>query len=192
MKKRKFEIKNAFGIVIIVAVVVVFLLMINGGVGIEMRKKVYDKDKLVAMDLTKEYPSSPREVVTLYSRIIKCMYNEKYEDEEFKMLLDRMRMLMDEELLDKNPYDEQRLNVIKDIEEYKAEKKTISSFKVAASDDVTYQNLEGKDYSFVATTYNTESSKGQSRTKQQYVLRKDSNGNWRILYWLLMTDNDKE
>ncbi|MBE5970219.1 MAG: hypothetical protein E7242_08310 [Lachnospiraceae bacterium] len=190
-KKVKFEVKNAFGIVVIIVVVIVFLLML-GSRGTNIRDRANEKSKLVSIDLVKDYPSTPREVVTLYSRITKCLYGEEYDDDEYKMLLERLRFLMDQELLDKNPYSEHYNNVKKDVAEYKAESKVILSYKVANSDAIQYQNLEGKDYAMVDVQYNMRSDEGEFKTKQQFVLRKDVDGSWRILYWLSMDSDDKQ
>ena len=190
-KKVKFEVKNAFGIVVIIVVVIVFLLMLSSR-GTNIRDRANEKNKLITIDLVKDYPSTPREVVTLYTRLIKCLYGEEYDDEEYKMILERMRFLMDQELLDKNPYSEHYANVKRDVAEYKAINKKILSYKVANADDVQYQNLDGKDYAMVDVVYNMKSDEGEFKTKQQYVLRKDTDGSWHILYWLSMDDDDKK
>ena len=50
-------------------------------------------------DFENNYPGTPREVVKLYSRITTCIYNQAGEEDRRK-LVEKMRQLFDEELLD--------------------------------------------------------------------------------------------
>ena len=111
--------------------------------------------ELTTKNLDKNFPATPREVVKLYNRIITCFYNDEYTDDELYDLGDQARKLFDDELLENNPRDEYFKNLKEDISEYHDKSKTIASFI-----------KEGNAY---------------SRTYQMYVLRKDADGNWKIL-----------
>ena len=50
-------------------------------------------EKLLAKDLDTKYPETPVEVLKLYWRFNKCMYNDKMSDSEFEGLLKQLRKL---------------------------------------------------------------------------------------------------
>ena len=141
--------------------------------------------KLLSKDLDKSYPDTPREVIRTYNRIITCFYGTKLSEEELTELAKMVQNLMDEELLERNPFDVYYNNLKEDISTYRSEKKTISSFILANSYDVQYKNLEGKQYAMLDCIYYTKSNAGTSRTIQRFTLRKDEAGRWKILYWSL-------
>ena len=124
--------------------------------------------ELTTKNLDKNFPATPREVVKLYNHIITCFYNDEYTDDELYDLGDQARKLFDDELLENNPRDEYFKNLKEDISEYHDKSKTIASSAVDSSNDVeaSYFIKEGNAY---------------SRTYQMYVLRKDADGNWKIL-----------
>ena len=54
---------------------------------------------VLSKNLEKDYPASPRAVIKYYNRILLCLYNETYDDEQYQKLLEKMRALMDDCLL---------------------------------------------------------------------------------------------
>jgi hypothetical protein len=148
--------------------------------------------KLLSKDLDKSYPDTPREVIRTYNRIITCFYGTKLSEEELTELAKMVQNLMDEELLERNPFDVYYNNLKEDISTYRSEKKTISSFILANSYDVQYKNLEGKQYAMLDCIYYTKSNAGTSRTIQRFTLRKDEAGRWKILYWSLAEKENDE
>lgn len=138
-------------------------------------------DKLVVADLTQNYPETPREVVKLYNRIITCYYGEEYTEEELYALGDQARLLFDAELLEKNPRETYFSELKKEIEEFKEQKRVISSTNVCKSEDVLYKTVDGKKCAYVMASYFIKEGKEYKKTYQEYVLRKDEDGNWKIL-----------
>lgn len=137
--------------------------------------------KVITKDLEKNYPATPREVVKYYNRIQECFYNESYTDDELYALGDQARILMDDELLDNNPRDDY-FNALKaDIASYRQKSKKITSSDVCDSNDVHYQTIDGDECAYVTASYFIDEDKSYSRTNQMYVLRKDKDGNWKIL-----------
>lgn len=136
---------------------------------------------LITEDLDKSYPATPREVVKLYNRIITCFYDEEYTDEELEQLGDQARMLFDAELLENNPREEYFEQLRAEIEDYRERSKTIVNSSVCSSNDVNYQTVDGDECAYVTASYFINENKNYSRTNQMYVLRKDEEGNWKIL-----------
>lgn len=137
--------------------------------------------QIITKDLEKNYPATPREVVKLYNRIINCFYNETYTDEELYDLGDQARVLFDEELLENNPREAYFSDLKADIEDYRENSRTIRSSTVCDSNDVNYQTVDGDECAYVTSSYFVNENKKYSRTHQMYVLRKDKDGNWKIL-----------
>ncbi len=137
--------------------------------------------KVIAKDLSSNYPATPREVVKLYNRILQCFYNESYSEEELYELGDQARMLFDEELLDNNPRDDYFEALKADIDEYKNASKTIKSANVCDSNDIVYKTIDGDECAYVSTSYFINEDKQYDYTYQTYVLRKDDAGEWKIL-----------
>ena len=100
---------------------------------------------------------------------------------QYQKLLEKMRALMDEELLENNPQDTFSTQMQNDIAAYKAESKIIATASVCDTDEVAYKKVEGSDCAYVTASYFLRSTKAYNRANQEYVLRKDENGDWKIL-----------
>lgn len=148
---------------------------------VEDLTELTEVQSVITKDLEKNYPATPREVVKLYNRIITCFYNETFTEEELYALGDQIRFLFDEELLNNNPRDEYFKQLKTDIEEYHERSKTIASTSVCSSNEVNYQVVDGDECAYVTASYFINENRTYSRTYQTYVLRKDEDGNWKIL-----------
>lgn len=148
--------------------------------------------KIINKDLEVSYPSSPIDVVILYSRIMKCYYGQGYTDEELVELTYKVRTLMDEELVRGNPYDEYYFNLLEEIEEYNKQNKVITSYVIEQNNHVEYSTVEDKEYAVLSCTYYLKSDEGHFKTPEEYVLRKDEQGRWKILYWKLASTGDDD
>lgn len=173
--------------VIIIAVLCVVLIV--GGYVFWMNKneksandvELTTVQKLITKDLEKSYPATPREVVKTYNEIISCFYNEEYTEDELEALGDQARLLMDEELLGNNPRDEYFQTLKAEIADYKNAERTIISYNLSSSNEVQFVTVDGRECAYVQTSYFIKDKTGHSRTYQMYVVRKDEDGNWKIL-----------
>lgn len=84
-------------------------------------------------------------------------------------------------MLENNPRNEYFKNLKEDISEYHDKSKTIASSAVDSSNDVEYKEVDGDDCAYVKASYFIKEGNAYSRTYQMYVLRKDADGNWKIL-----------
>ncbi len=180
MKKRVRSIVLA---VICVAVIVGAFWAVSSrrSGSVQSDAELTEVQKVITRDLEKNYPKTPREVVKFYNRIISCFYNEEYTEDELYELGDQARMLMDDELLENNSRDDYFENLKADIETYREKSKTIASTSVCDSNEVNYQTIDGDECAYVNASYFIDEDKSYSRTYQTYVLRKDEDGNWKIL-----------
>ncbi len=136
-------------------------------------------------DLENYYPPTPKEVITYYSEISKCFYNEEYTDEELEQLAFKIMELYDDELIENNPDDDYLQALREDIIGMKTEKYTITGFQVSASTDVDFYTDDGREYASLYCTYNLFQGKQSVSSVEKFVLRKDEDGHWKILGWEL-------
>lgn len=137
--------------------------------------------KMITKDLKKNYPATPREVVKIYNEIITCFYNEEYTEDELNALGDQARMLMDVELLENNPRDSYFEKLKAEIADYKRDERIIISYNLCSSNEVQFVTVDNRECAYVKTSYFIKDKTGHSRTYQMYVVRKDDDGNWKIL-----------
>ncbi|MBP5304823.1 MAG: hypothetical protein J6Z02_03160 [Lachnospiraceae bacterium] len=144
--------------------------------------------KILDKDIENNYPSNAREVVKFYNRIIKCYYDEPHTDEEIKSLAMTARVLFDTELLKRNPSDEYVAGVMKDIEDYKAAGRVISTTEVQDYKDVVFLKKGEYNTATVVSYYLVKDNRGSKGSNMKFYLREDEEGKWRILFFELTDD----
>lgn len=137
--------------------------------------------KLITKDLSKSYPATPREVIKIYNEIITCFYNEVYTEDELESLVDMTLLMMDEELAANNPKKDYLKEVKDEIAEFAVAERTIVSYTLPSSNEVEYRTVDGRECAYVETSYFIKEKSSYSKTFQTYVVRKDDNGDWKIL-----------
>ena len=158
------------------------------------RKKVDNNEEIAAedeisvivnRDLTLNYPSTPKSVVTFYSEIIKTIYKTEHTDEQLQALAGQARGLFDEELLKHNEYSAYMDRLRDEVKSYKNAGRFISGYQIEDGYNIEYIKSEGKEYAKVNVKYYVREGKNVINTYEEYTLRKDEDGKWRILYWEL-------
>lgn len=189
MKSKKFfNVKNIIAVLVIMAIVVGFYeYTAKKSDATQVSGKEYDV--LVNKDLEYAYPETPGEVVKLYARMVKCMYSGDLSDKELKKLMEKQRLLLADSLLENNPLDEQLERLKEDVKDYEDDDKSIITYKVASSDDVTYSKESGKQYAVLQATFTVKAEKKYEKTFEEFTLCKDKIG-WKITGWTLANDND--
>ncbi len=137
-------------------------------------------EKISAKDLELAYPGTPAEVLKLFGRINQCMYNTSMKEEEFDQLLKQMRMLYSRQLLEQNPYEEQRINLKAEVDGFISNKKRIVNYTVDKSSSVEYEKIEGQECAYAQLAYFINENGQYSKTFQEYVMIKED-GLWKIL-----------
>lgn len=154
----------------------------------EDEKNLTEIEKVIVKDLNNNYPKTPREVVKFYNRIVKCYYgSEEPTEKQLSKLVDQMICLMDEDLLLANPRDIYYNSVVSDINQYKNQKKQLVSTDVCDTNDVKYVTddkngqAEKDNLAYVTASYFINTDGKFAYTCQEFVLRQDTKGNWKIL-----------
>lgn len=142
--------------------------------------------KLLGKDMERYYPSSVREVVRLYSRITKCWYNEKISSEELEGLIEMQRKLFDRELLEENPLPDFTAMLTQELKEQKEKKSTMINYRVQKESSVKkWEAAEGSFASIIACYMIKNSTEGYRYTYEEFLLREDEKGRWKIVGWQL-------
>ena len=151
-------------------------------------KNLTEIEKVIVRDLENNYPKTAREVVKFYNRIVKCYYGSELPTEkQLEDLVDQMLCLMDEDLLLVNPRENYYNSVVSDINQYKKDKKQLVSTDVCDTNDVKYvtddKNGESEkdNLAYVDASYFINTDGKFAYTYQEFVLRQDADGNWKIL-----------
>ncbi len=154
-------------------------------------EKQDEYDLIIAKDLEHDYPPTPREVVKWYNRIITEYYAKEHTDAQLTALLERQRAILDEELLALNPADQMLSGVKQDIVEYEARNQRIVQSKVCSSNDIRFEKVKGYECAYATSYYFIHEGSEFFTQYQEFCLRKDKNGRWKILTWR-MTNGDPE
>ena len=142
-------------------------------------------EEALSRDLERTYPPSPKEVLKYYSELTMCFYNEEHDDEEIISLAKRARELYDDELLE-NQTEEQYIRMLaEDINQYKEDKMTISSYSVSSSVDVEYYTRDGSEWAKLYCIYTLRRETMLYSTHEDFLLRKDADGHWKIYGWVV-------
>lgn len=144
-------------------------------------EKVTAMDEVLNKDFQEDYPGTPRSVIKWYNKIVKLYYNDDATDEQVIDLADKARELWDDELSDANPRDTYLTALKEDIADYQKHDRVIASTDVCDSDEVKYYTYEGSDMASVIASYFVTEGSGYSKVYQKYALRKDDNGNYKIV-----------
>lgn len=179
---------SLFGIIVAAVCVVVLYYLISEGKlessGISTANES-EVQKLLEKDIDTSYPETPAEVVKLYWRYNKCIYNNAGGEKNTKGLLKQIRKFYDTELLEGegNSWDEMLKQVKNEQAEYAKKKRTISTYVVQPNSTVQYADLDGKESAAVMSGVLTKEKSKRLQVYEKFICRKDQDGRWRILGW---------
>lgn len=159
---------------------------------VENTTEVSAVSEILMEDLDKDYPPTPRETVKFYNRIITCLYNEEYDEEQFEELAVQARKLFDDELLDNNPKEVYISTLELDIDGYKEREQTIADTTVSSSSEIEYKTVDGKQCALVTASYFIKEGNSYTRSYEEYVLRQDEDKKWKILGYHLVKGEDSD
>lgn len=145
---------------------------------------------LTTRDIDKNYPESPKEVVKFYARITKAYYKTKLTDEQIETLGRQARLLFDDELKAKQTENEFLTALKEDIASYQSVNRYVSDFKIDGSASVKYMTFEGHKYASLVVLYSIREGSDLHNSYTRYMLRQNSEGQWKILYWELVSDKE--
>ncbi|WP_310601976.1 DUF6715 family protein [Anaerosporobacter sp.] len=192
MATSKKEQRNKVLIIIIGTIVLVGLYLFFSNQNNKKREQAVIAEqvqKILDSDIEMDYPSSPREVIIQFNKILACYYKEKLDDDTLKKLMAQERVLFDQQLLDQNSIENQLKDLKAEILDFQKAKRSIVTSTVAKSSSVEYETKDGKEYASIIASYTLKDSE-VVKTYEKYILRKDDQGKWRILGWEVTSSTD--
>ena len=140
-------------------------------------------DTALSRDLDNDYPSTPKEVIKYYNELMKCFYNEECTAEEIEELGRKSLQLFDEELRANNEEEAYLTRLQGEVQNYKNNKRKITSVSLASSTNVDYYNADGYDFARISCGYGMNENGKKISTVMVYLLRKDEERHWKIYGW---------
>lgn len=138
---------------------------------------------ILLRNMDNNYPPTPKEVLKYYSDITQCFYAGGYTDEELNQLADRALELYDDELVANQDYDTYLEDLKGEIASYKEKDWSISSYSTSSSMDVEEFEKDGYEWAQLYAFYNVRQSTTIVGVTEQFLMRKDEDGRWKIYGW---------
>lgn len=138
-------------------------------------------DKFLNKDLELYYPETPREVVKLYSGMMKLLYTD-IDDEQVKSLALKIRELYDVELIEINPKEQYLNNLYTEIASWKEKGRKITNYLLYDEEAEAVSTIDGMDYATVYISYTVQEN-GKVTERWRFLLRKNELGRWKLLGW---------
>lgn len=168
---------------IVIGILMVFYQSKNNNLAaLEDNEPKTESGKIAAKDLEVDYPATPTEVVKLLGRINKCLYNSELAEEEQEKLLEQLRALYSQKLLEQNPPEEHKQNLVKELDEFSSKTYRIVNYTVDKSSSVKYETVEGQECAYLQVAYfvkNRKESKSATSVQDYVLVKEDSK--WKIL-----------
>lgn len=183
MGKLKYVMTLALVLVLGVLIYYHFTNKDAGKTNVDGNTEVGAIEKVLSKDLDNNYPNTAREIVSYFLTIQQCYYNEDCTDNQLVDLAYKAMKLFDDELIEKNQFDEYYDNLTKEIDEYKSAGKTIQKTILDRAQDVIYSDVEGIKYASMNCIYYVKGPSDTQKVTETYILRCDSEGKWKILGW---------
>lgn len=183
-KKSKFKL-NGKVIVLCILMIGVFVgfYLYLGGDKSDTKTKNNEYKVLSEKDLELEYPKSPDEVLTVYSRIVKCLYKGELEQKEEDILIHQMRSLYSEKLLKNNPFEEQKKKLDEELADYEKNKISVINYKVD-KDSLKQDKADGVERATMVVHFSLKEKSEYTRTNERFLMEKED-GKWKIVGWEL-------
>lgn len=143
-------------------------------------------------DLERNYPPTVKEVVKYYGDITLCLYDGQCAEEDIDKLAAKEIQLFDEELVENNPWAMYIVNLKADIASYKEMERIISSYAAAGSTSVDYFTQDHYEWARIYCTFYIKEKNISKAVNEVFLLRKDSDGRWKIYGWELAQNLDKD
>lgn len=185
MKKRI----GTISVILVLACAIVALYWYIDRSGKEAEEPVnVGAQQILDKDLEKDYPPTPYAVAQLYCGIVENRYSDKTTQEQLEELV-RMELAMyDEELAEKNPYSAYLTTVKDELKNAKEKKIAFTGYIVDNFSNVKKWKKNGREYASIRIQFLLRSEDGSGGSYRELMLRKDEEGNYKILGWELLSE----
>ena len=145
--------------------------------------KLTKVQEVLSRNLATNYPQTPKEVIKYYSEITKCFYNEECTVEEVNALAMKAMELYDHDLAANKTQEEYLKDLKSEIQIFKANGYSISSYSTSSSTDVYEFEEDGFRFARLYCTYNLRMGTVMQPIEEIFLLRMDLEGRWKIYGW---------
>lgn len=185
MKKTNTSVTKSTVLFIVLLVLVVgYYAYLSGTHRTEQQEAVMSEvDTALSRDLDNDYPATPKEVIKYYNDLMKCFYNEECTAEELQDLGRKSLQLFDEELQENNDEDTYLIRLQGEVQNYKDNKRKITSVSLAPSTNVDYYSVDGYSFARISCGYTMTENGKKTSTVMVYLLRRDDSRRWKIYGW---------
>ena len=185
MKKTNTSVTKITVLFIFLLVLVVgYYAYLSGTHRTEQQEAVMSEvDTALSRDLDNDYPATPKEVIKYYNDLMKCFYNEECTAEELQDLGRKSLQLFDEELQENNDEDTYLIRLQGEVQNYKDNKRKITSVSPAPSTNVDYYSVDGYSLARISCGYTMTENGKKTSTVMVYLLRRDDSRRWKIYGW---------
>lgn len=171
-------------VIIVIGVIGFYIVMSNRMSGRQAVKNTSEIEKLLTYDFQDKYPKTVRETVKLHCRYMKMAYNNEFSKEELFDANRKIRELFDDELLSYNTEEAQLKSLEQDIQYYKDNKQKYVSYSLPEASQIKYNTDNGMEYAKIRVGVIIRVDNATMKGDQEYLLRKDNMGRWKILGWM--------
>jgi hypothetical protein len=192
--------KNGEGAKRIIILLVLAAIVVGGFAMLALRNKpshatpstLTPVEEVLARNLDNNYPATPKELLKYYSEITRCFYSENYTEEQLQQLALQSRALLDEELIAQQTDDDYYKMLKADIDIFKSHDRSISSYSVSSAADIDYYKYEGLDWAKALCVFTVREGTSLVATQEEFLLRKDVSGHWKIFGWRIYDEKNYE
>lgn len=151
-----------------------------------------ETEKLLNYDMANDYPKTVRETVKLHCRYLKEVYNGGFEEQDLYTVNNQIRLLFDDELLELNSPEGQLQSLKAEMELFKENKQKFVSYTLAESSQIEYNTEDDVEYAKIGVTIVMKVGTSTISADEEYILRKDKEGKWKILGWQAVKKDKSE
>ena len=145
--------------------------------------KLSEVEMILSRDLSKDYPPTVKQVLSYFTEIQKCLYNEDCTEEEIEQLGMQARLLFDKELQDNNEVATYLIRLKSEVNAFREASYRIYRISIASSNNVETFKEDGYEFARISSTYYV-SDKGRTGYQDVvYLMRRDENRQWKIYGW---------
>ncbi len=183
MKKMDIKAFTLIILVIVIGALFYYVYLGNHSARQKESSNQTEAEKLLNYDFENDYPKTVRETVKLHNTYLKYAYNGTFTEEELETVNKDIRQLFDDELLQYNSEEDQLSGLKEEIQSYNDDEKKFVNFSVAEGSQVQYNTDNGRNYAKIRVSLVIKVKGASAYPEEDYILRQDENGNWKILGW---------
>lgn len=195
MQNRFKGTKGALILIILVVLVVSYYYHLSNSTSSDKKNdeiKISAASDILMKNYSVNYPPTPKEVVKEYLQISKVLHNDELSDEEITAVGLKIQELYDDEFIANKSQEDYLKDLKSEVAAFRNNNYVITNYYTSASTEVVYGVVDGFEFAKLYASYSIRVG-GKSQILQEiFLLRKDSNGRWKIYGWQPVEEDESE